>query len=133
MDVRNLLDNYIAWGWLVQFQLPRPHHVQCKISRCFEASKTRSFRNQVPLQPALPNLATRHFQLHSSTLAAEKSHFATHSWPFPLSFTPPIMALKCVHQGCGKTYSDEDEVCVYHPGPPIFHEGQKGTFLILLS
>ena len=36
------------------------------------------------------------------------------------------MAQKCVHQSCGKTYTDEDEVCKYHPGPPIFHEGQKG-------
>ncbi|KAI0521422.1 Pyruvate/Phosphoenolpyruvate kinase-like domain-containing protein [Xylaria bambusicola] len=36
------------------------------------------------------------------------------------------MALKCVHQGCGKEYSDSDEVCRYHPGPPVFHEGQKG-------
>ncbi|KAK3330150.1 HSP20-like chaperone [Apodospora peruviana] len=36
------------------------------------------------------------------------------------------MALKCVHQGCGKTYTDPDEVCRYHPGPPVFHEGQKG-------
>ncbi|KAM7192025.1 cysteine and histidine-rich domain containing protein [Rhypophila sp. PSN 637] len=36
------------------------------------------------------------------------------------------MAQKCVHQGCGKTYTDPDEVCRYHPGPPIFHEGQKG-------
>lgn len=23
-------------------------------------------------------------------------------------------------------YTDENEECVYHPGPPIFHEGQKG-------
>ncbi|KAK7742210.1 hypothetical protein SLS62_010761 [Diatrype stigma] len=36
------------------------------------------------------------------------------------------MAQKCVHQGCNKTYTDPDEVCKYHPGPPIFHEGQKG-------
>ncbi|KAI1435074.1 chord-domain-containing protein [Xylaria sp. CBS 124048] len=36
------------------------------------------------------------------------------------------MASKCVHQGCGKEYSDPDQVCTYHPGPPIFHEGQKG-------
>ncbi|KAI1822409.1 Pyruvate/Phosphoenolpyruvate kinase-like domain-containing protein [Xylaria intraflava] len=36
------------------------------------------------------------------------------------------MALKCVHQGCGKEYSNADEVCKYHPGPPVFHEGQKG-------
>ncbi|KAG6008873.1 hypothetical protein E4U21_003684 [Claviceps maximensis] len=35
-------------------------------------------------------------------------------------------AQKCVHQGCGKTYSDATETCEYHPGPPIFHEGQKG-------
>lgn len=36
------------------------------------------------------------------------------------------MALKCVHQGCGKDFSDPTEKCEYHPGPPIFHEGQKG-------
>ncbi|KAK3310421.1 HSP20-like chaperone [Chaetomium strumarium] len=36
------------------------------------------------------------------------------------------MAQKCVHQGCGKLYTDPEEVCRYHPGPPIFHEGQKG-------
>ncbi|KAK3362145.1 HSP20-like chaperone [Lasiosphaeria ovina] len=38
------------------------------------------------------------------------------------------MAQKCVHQGCGKTYTDADvdEICRYHPGPPVFHEGQKG-------
>ncbi|RQM05092.1 hypothetical protein DH86_00003513 [Scytalidium sp. 3C] len=33
---------------------------------------------------------------------------------------------KCVHQSCGKTFTDPEEECVYHPGPPIFHEGQKG-------
>ncbi|KAK2600241.1 hypothetical protein QQS21_005037 [Conoideocrella luteorostrata] len=33
---------------------------------------------------------------------------------------------KCVHQGCGKQFSDTNEKCEYHPGPPIFHEGQKG-------
>lgn len=37
------------------------------------------------------------------------------------------MAQKCVHQSCGKMYSDPEEECLYHPGPPIFHEGQKGT------
>ena len=37
------------------------------------------------------------------------------------------MAQKCVHKGCGKTFSDPEEPCVYHPGPPIFHEGQKGV------
>ena len=36
------------------------------------------------------------------------------------------MAKKCVHKGCGKVYEDENEDCVYHPGPPVFHEGQKG-------
>ncbi|CAK7197502.1 hypothetical protein SEUCBS139899_000149 [Sporothrix eucalyptigena] len=36
------------------------------------------------------------------------------------------MAQKCVHQGCGKLFTDADEVCTYHPGPPVFHEGQKG-------
>lgn len=36
------------------------------------------------------------------------------------------MAQKCVHQGCGKEYTDAAEKCEYHPGPPVFHEGQKG-------
>ncbi|KAF3914493.1 hypothetical protein AA313_de0206018 [Arthrobotrys entomopaga] len=33
---------------------------------------------------------------------------------------------KCTHQGCGKVFTDTDEDCLYHPGPPVFHEGQKG-------
>lgn len=37
------------------------------------------------------------------------------------------MTMKCVHKGCGKVYTDETEPCVYHPGPPEFHEGQKGV------
>ena len=36
------------------------------------------------------------------------------------------MSQKCVHQGCGKLFSDPTEKCEYHPGPPVFHEGQKG-------
>ncbi|KAI9727518.1 MAG: hypothetical protein M1828_006460 [Chrysothrix sp. TS-e1954] len=36
------------------------------------------------------------------------------------------MAQKCVHKGCGKPFSDPTEECHYHPGPPEFHEGQKG-------
>lgn len=43
------------------------------------------------------------------------------------------MAQKCVHQGCGKEYTDPTEKCHYHPGPPIFHEGQKGIVSIYLS
>jgi hypothetical protein len=38
------------------------------------------------------------------------------------------MTQKCVHKGCGKLFTDPDEPCVYHPGPPVFHEGQKGSF-----
>jgi len=37
------------------------------------------------------------------------------------------MSKKCVHKSCGKTYDSEDEECIYHPGPPVFHEGQKGA------
>ncbi|EPS35327.1 hypothetical protein H072_11307 [Dactylellina haptotyla CBS 200.50] len=37
-----------------------------------------------------------------------------------------MSAQKCTHQGCGKIFSDPDEDCLYHPGPPVFHEGQKG-------
>lgn len=39
------------------------------------------------------------------------------------------MASKCVHKGCGKEFTDAEEPCVYHPGPPVFHEGQKGKDL----
>lgn len=35
-------------------------------------------------------------------------------------------AQKCVHAGCNKTFTDPEEACHYHPGPPVFHEGQKG-------
>lgn len=38
------------------------------------------------------------------------------------------MAQTCVHQSCGKKFTDPEEDCTYHPGPPIFHEGQKGSF-----
>lgn len=43
------------------------------------------------------------------------------------------MAQKCVHQGCNKEYTDPDEICRYHPGPPIFHEGQKGMMMMMFS
>lgn len=39
------------------------------------------------------------------------------------------MTSKCVHKGCGKEFTDPEEACVYHPGPPVFHEGQKGRDL----
>ncbi|CAG8436034.1 745_t:CDS:2 [Ambispora gerdemannii] len=35
----------------------------------------------------------------------------------------------CVHKGCEKTYTEEennDTACLYHPSSPIFHEGLKG-------
>ncbi|KAI5811660.1 HSP20-like chaperone [Peziza echinospora] len=33
---------------------------------------------------------------------------------------------KCTNKGCQKEFTDVNEPCHYHPGPPIFHEGQKG-------
>ncbi|KAK9455969.1 HSP20-like chaperone [Dipodascopsis uninucleata] len=37
------------------------------------------------------------------------------------------MAKICVHKGCGKQFESPDESpCVYHPGPPIFHDAMKG-------
>ncbi|EJT73383.1 hypothetical protein GGTG_10224 [Gaeumannomyces tritici R3-111a-1] len=42
------------------------------------------------------------------------------------------MAQTCVHQSCGKSYNEgEEDGCVYHPGPPVFHEGQKGRVEML--
>ncbi|KNG86817.1 CORD and CS domain protein, partial [Aspergillus nomiae NRRL 13137] len=43
-----------------------------------------------------------------------------------LSPPDPKKMSKCVHKGCGKVFTDPEEPCVYHPGPPVFHEGQKG-------
>jgi hypothetical protein len=40
---------------------------------------------------------------------------------------------KCVHKGCGKVFADPEEDCVYHPGPPVFHEGQKGKSKYLVA
>ena len=37
------------------------------------------------------------------------------------------MTFKCVHRGCGKAFEDPEAKCHYHPGPPVFHEGQKGV------
>lgn len=37
------------------------------------------------------------------------------------------MAQKCTHKGCEKQFTDPEEPCYYHPGAPIFHEGQKGN------
>lgn len=36
------------------------------------------------------------------------------------------MAQKCAHKGCERDFTDPEEDCHYHPGAPIFHEGQKG-------
>lgn len=61
-------------------------------------------------------------------IAPPASRLSRHSGSFAASSEPTTaMAQKCVRQGCGKTFTDPDEVCRYHPGPPIFHEGQKGT------
>ena len=62
---------------------------------------------------------------NASTEAPEKKR------SLDLQLRSLAMAKKCVHKGCGKTYENEDEECVYHPGPPVFHEGQKGTYRIL--
>lgn len=35
----------------------------------------------------------------------------------------------CRNKGCGNKFTEAtngDEACLYHPGPPIFHERQKG-------
>lgn len=43
------------------------------------------------------------------------------------------MAAKCVHKGCGKIFTDPEEECIYHPGPPVFHEGQKGRTRVRMT
>ncbi|THH20353.1 hypothetical protein EW146_g966 [Bondarzewia mesenterica] len=36
---------------------------------------------------------------------------------------------RCSHKGCGKEFdtstADSDNICIYHPGTPVFHEGLK--------
>lgn len=39
------------------------------------------------------------------------------------------MALKCANNGCGKTFTPEennDTACIHHSGTAVFHEGLKG-------
>jgi hypothetical protein len=43
-------------------------------------------------------------------------------------YQEPKMSKKCVHKGCGKSFTDTEGDCQYHPGPPVFHEGQKGVW-----
>ncbi|KAI1397550.1 Pyruvate/Phosphoenolpyruvate kinase-like domain-containing protein [Hypoxylon fuscum] len=64
--------------------------------------------------------------LQATTRAGKKCGFFATSGEQARTTRTPTMAQKCVHKGCGKLYTDPDEVCVYHPGPPVFHEGQKG-------
>ncbi|KAI0273659.1 chord-domain-containing protein [Gloeopeniophorella convolvens] len=36
--------------------------------------------------------------------------------------------VRCSHKGCGKDFDptgNAEEVCIYHPGAPVFHEGLK--------
>ena len=67
---------------------------------------------------------SRHTRSHvgKSASVTRKKTFAV------LKFCQLNMAQKCVRNGCGKTFTDTQEKCVYHPGPPIFHEGQKGVW-----
>lgn len=56
--------------------------------------------------------ATRHIDIPSSPHCA--SH---HCWTTCREKAPRIaMASKCVHKGCGKTFTDPEEPCHYHPG-----------------
>ena len=42
----------------------------------------------------------------------------------------PAVGATCKRKACGKQYEEglerEKDVCTYHPGAPIFHEGSKG-------
>ena len=62
------------------------------------------------------------------TLSAIWTFLAAHTLT-SLELTTLFIAMtgKCVHKGCEKTFEDPEEDCTYHPGPPIFHEGQKGV------
>ncbi|KAI1148273.1 Pyruvate/Phosphoenolpyruvate kinase-like domain-containing protein [Nemania diffusa] len=64
--------------------------------------------------------------LAATNKAGKKAGFFASSGEQAKKYADKDMAPKCVHQGCGKEYSDPDEICRYHPGPPVFHEGQKG-------
>jgi len=51
----------------------------------------------------------------------------------PIAKKYTMSSQKCVHQSCGKVFTDLEEECTYHPGPPVFHEGQKGKKLSSIS
>jgi len=41
---------------------------------------------------------------------------------------PPKLGTKCKHAGCNRKYEgpeSEGARCIYHPGNPVFHEGEK--------
>lgn len=74
---------------------------------------------------------------HNSPSAADSAAEAASSRLIPKyrstlgdSTSHTKMSLKCVHKGCGKKFSNPEDDCVYHPGPPIFHEGQKGVRIL---
>lgn len=115
----------------LQAQVPRPRHL--------DAMRSFDFLRELPLPAATLSrvfVSSRaasflSFRQQGDSRKEPDNPTATHddrSITIPnIGNELPAMAQKCVHQGCGKVYTDADEVCRYHPGPPIFHEGQKGT------
>jgi hypothetical protein len=77
------------------------------------------------------------YKILSNSKATEQFTTQLSNQPPSSPFSPyrvvDKMAEKCVHKGCGKVFSDPEEDCVYHPGAPIFHEGQKGISPIVAS
>ncbi|KAI0547610.1 Pyruvate/Phosphoenolpyruvate kinase-like domain-containing protein [Xylaria curta] len=76
------------------------------------------------MQPELEQAIDR--ILVATKKAGKKAGFYASSGQQAKKYADKGFHMKCVHQGCGKEYSDPEEICRYHPGPPVFHEGQKG-------
>uniref|UniRef100_A0A6G3MG69 Cysteine and histidine-rich domain-containing protein 1 (Trinotate prediction) n=1 Tax=Henneguya salminicola TaxID=69463 RepID=A0A6G3MG69_HENSL len=42
--------------------------------------------------------------------------------------TQPVVGAKCLNNGCTRKFTnscDQYDICQYHPGGPVFHEGSK--------
>lgn len=94
--------------------------------RTFELSRTNPHWERCAILHST-KFAQSEIEWSSSSILFQTSLVST--FPDYISFLAHLsyaMAGKCVHKGCGKTFSDPNEPCVYHPGPPVFHEGQKG-------
>lgn len=67
---------------------------------------------------------------HAQSAEAQAAYVAPKPKAPPVArTTDPHARQTCRNKGCGNAFTEAtngDDVCLHHPGPPIFHERQKG-------